>query len=217
MQATLFEASMTGSVCAHNHALKVLGASEDVLYFPHFYERPDCERYFRSFVETVVWRQDTVSLYGKKHPMPRLTAWYGDPDAVYVYSKVRNEPLPWTSDLLEIASDLYDFTGIRFNSVLLNRYRTGADSLSWHADDEPELGSAPVIASLSFGATRTFILRMKDDKAMQRAIDLEDGSLLLMKGDTQNVWRHSVPKTRRPVGERVNLTFRVIGADRSRI
>lgn len=217
MQATLFEASMTGSICAHTHAQKVLGASEDVLYFPHFYASAESERFFHAFIETVPWHQDTISFYGKNHPMPRLTAWYGDPDAVYTYSKVRNEPMRWSKELLEILADLYDFTGVRFNSVLLNRYRNGADSLSWHADDEPELGDTPVIASLSFGATRTFSMRRNDEKNTVRSIDLEDGSLTLMMGATQRLWRHSVPKTRRPVGERVNLTFRVIGADRSAI
>ena len=153
------------------------------------------------------WREESVVVYGKRHLQPRLTAWYGD--ASYTYSGLRLEPLPWTALLLEIRAAVESACGQRFNSVLLNRYRNERDSMGMHSDDEPELGSDPVIASLSYGATRTFILRHKRDKRTVR-LPLEDGSLLLMSGQLQRNWLHGINKSTRPLGERLNLTFRYI-------
>jgi len=154
------------------------------------------------------WRAESVVVYGKRHLQPRLSAWYGD--AAYTYSGLRLEPLPWSALLREIRAAVEAACGERFNSVLLNRYRDGRDSMGMHSDDEPELGPAPVIASLSYGATRPFVLRHKRDKRTLR-LPLADGNLLLMRGPTQQNWLHGINKTTRAVGERLNLTFRYIG------
>ena len=153
------------------------------------------------------WREESVVVYGKRHLQPRLTAWYGD--ASYTYSGLRLEPLPWTELLLAIRAAVESACGCRFNSVLLNRYRNGRDSMGMHSDDEPELGDDPVIASLSYGATRTFVLRHKRNKQTLR-LPLEDGSLLVMRGQLQRNWLHGINKSARPLGERINLTFRYI-------
>jgi alkylated DNA repair dioxygenase AlkB len=144
-------------------------------------------------------------------PLPRLTAWYGDPGARYHYSGIVNEPRPWTSFLNTLRERVQTCTGHAFNSVLLNLYRSGADSLSWHQDNEPELGERPVIASLSVGQVRVFQLRHTWRREVDRLdIALAHGSLLLMQGGTQAQWQHRLPKTKRPVGARINLTFRHI-------
>ena len=152
-------------------------------------------------------------MWGRRMPQPRLTAWYGDAGASYAYSGVELHPLPWTPVLLDIKARIEKTTGSSFNSVLLNYYRDHRDSVGFHSDDEPELGERPVIASLSLGAERTFILKHKKLKGMQEtpcAFAPASGSLLLMRGDTQRCWRHGVPKENRPCGPRVNLTFRKI-------
>ena len=154
-------------------------------------------------------------MFGKTVPSPRLSAWYGDPDAHYCYSGLYNEPLAWISPLSRLKETVADYTGESFNSVLANLYRNGSDGMGWHSDDEAELGPRPVIASLSLGATRRFQLQpRRGGKGNRRArsyrIELEHGSLLMMTDDLQKHWRHSVPKTRLPVGPRINLTFRRI-------
>ena len=168
--------------------------------------RPNQEVFARLLADTP-WRAETVLVYGKRHPQPRLTAWYGN--ASYTYSGLRLEPLPWTPLLLELRAAVEAACGQRFNSVLLNLYRNERDSMGMHSDDEPELGPAPVIASLSFGATRILVLRHKRDKQVLR-LPLTDGSLLLMAGATQQNWVHGINKSTRPLGTRINLTFRYI-------
>lgn len=153
------------------------------------------------------WRQDSIVLFGKAHLQPRLTAWYGD--ASYTYSGLRLDPLPWTPLLAQIRAAVEQACGRRFNSVLLNYYRNERDSMGMHSDDEPELGPEPTIASLSFGATRSFILRHKRNKRTVK-LDLHDGSLLLMSGSLQSNWLHGINKSTRLIGERINLTFRYI-------
>lgn len=166
----------------------------------------NAEIFARLLAETP-WREESVVVYGKRHLQPRLTAWYGD--APYTYSGLRLVPLPWTALLLELRAAVEAASGQRFNSVLLNRYRNERDSMGMHSDDEAELGMDPVIASLSYGATRTFILRHKRNKQTIR-LPLEDGSLLLMSGQLQRNWLHGINKSSRPLGERLNLTFRYI-------
>ncbi|MFC5510877.1 alpha-ketoglutarate-dependent dioxygenase AlkB family protein [Massilia jejuensis] len=162
---------------------------------------------FAQLLAQTPWREESVVVYGKRHLQPRLSAWYGD--ASYTYSGLRLAPLPWTALLLEIRAAVETVCGQRFNSVLLNRYRNERDSMGMHSDDEPELGAEPVIASLSYGTTRTFILRHKRNKQTLR-LPLEDGSLLLMSGQLQRHWVHGINKSTRPLGERLNLTFRYI-------
>lgn len=160
--------------------------------------------------EEIPWEQHRVRLFGREIDAPRLSYWVGDAGTVYTYSRVRYEPHPWTPALCELRDAVSILCAQRYNSVLCNRYRDGSDSMGWHSDDEPELGAQPVIASLSFGATRRFRLRRKDDPRRSFTIDLQSGDLLLMAGDTQRNYRHDLPKDKHANGERINLTFRRI-------
>jgi alkylated DNA repair dioxygenase AlkB len=167
---------------------------------------PNGEVLARLIAETA-WRNDVITVWGKQHPQPRLTAWHGE--AAYAYSGIRLEPLPFTPLQQVLRAAVEEVSGRRFNSVLLNYYRNGRDSMGMHSDNEAELGRDPAIASLSFGAARTFVLQHKVTKERLR-IDLTDGSLLLMAGSLQQNWLHGIPKISRAVGPRVNLTFRYI-------
>lgn len=184
--------------------------AEDVFYIEHFLSPDDADRYLSVLLDTVAWDHEEIVMFGKRVRMPRLTAWYGDPDAVYVYSGLKNEPIAWNAPLLELRSRVSEAAGVQFNSVLLNRYRSGNDSLSWHADDERELGPEPVIGSLSLGAPRLFVMRTKAAKQRVLELRLAHGSLLIMRGISQKRFQHAVPKEKRAHGERVNLTFRVV-------
>nr|WP_262905429.1 alpha-ketoglutarate-dependent dioxygenase AlkB [Hymenobacter nitidus] len=168
---------------------------------------------FAELEQTIAWRHESIKLFGKLVPQPRLTAWHGDPSARYSYSGLSWEPQPWTPALQALRTLVEEATQTGFNSVLLNLYRAGHDSMGWHADNEPELGPEPVIASVSLGATRRFRLKPRDPLATPHApvsLELASGSLLLMRGPTQQHWLHAVPKTTQPVGPRLNLTFRRI-------
>jgi alkylated DNA repair dioxygenase AlkB len=156
------------------------------------------------------WQHDRIKLYGKSVPLPRLSAWYGDPGKSYTYSGLTLHPHPWNDGLRTIKQAVEPAAGERFNSVLLNWYRNGEDHMSWHADDEPELGCNPVIASVNFGASRDFVLRRTDEPRQKIKIPLHHGSLLVMRGALQHHWQHSVPKRKRVTGSRFNLTFRRI-------
>lgn len=158
----------------------------------------------------IKWKQDSINLYGKTSPLPRLTAWYGDPGKSYKYSGISAAPNPWNRGLLYIKKELERIASTKFNSVLLNWYRSGEDHLGWHADDEKELGNAPIIGSVSLGETRDFILRRNDDKSQKIRIPLGNGSVLIMMGDIQRFWQHSVPKRKNVSQSRINLTFRNI-------
>ena len=182
----------------------------DVVFYPNFFPAAEVDQLLQQLIETTAWRQDTMKIYGKVTPLPRLTAWYGDPGARYIYSGIVNDPLPWTAALSEIKKLVEEISGVAFNGVLLNRYRTGKDSMGWHSDDEPEFGPNPVIASVSFGGTRNFQFRHKRRKELKASIELTHGSLLIMRGGTQENWQHQIPKTAKPVQERLNLTFRRI-------
>ena len=161
----------------------------------------------------MAWEQRAIRIFGQEIPQPRLTAWYGDAAARYTYSGLAWEPRLWTPALLALRQRIETATGAHFNSVLLNHYRHGRDSMGWHADDEPELGPAPTIASLSLGATRRFRLRPRAGLGHPPfGLDLPSGSLLLMRGPTQQHWQHALPKTARPVAARLNLTFRWVAA-----
>jgi alkylated DNA repair dioxygenase AlkB len=182
----------------------------EVLFCPNFFPEADAKRLLGELLATTEWRQEVFKLYGREMPFPRLTAWYGDEGTTYTYSGLKNIPASWTAPILEVKRAIEPACGVTFNSVLLNRYRTGRDSVTWHADDEPEFGKNPVIASVSLGATRVFKFRHKHRKELKRRVELTHGSLLIMRGGTQENWEHQIPKTDRPVGERVNLTFRAV-------
>ncbi|MDO7850785.1 alpha-ketoglutarate-dependent dioxygenase AlkB family protein [Hymenobacter convexus] len=181
----------------------------DLLFDPEFLPETEAAALLAQLTAEVAWEQRTIRLFGQEFPQPRLAAWYGDAEARYTYSGLAWEPHPWTAALRALRQRLETATGARFNSVLLNLYRDGRDSMGWHADDEPELGPAPAIASLSLGATRRFRLRPRAGLVHPPlSIDLPAGSLLLMRGATQQHWQHALPKTTRPLGPRLNLTFR---------
>jgi alkylated DNA repair dioxygenase AlkB len=158
----------------------------------------------------VMWHQDHLKMFGKLIPVPRLEAWVADEGLDYTYSGIHHDPDPWIDELVELRDLSSSHTGTRFNSVLCNLYRDGSDGVDWHADDEPEFGQMPVIASLSLGATRRFDLRRVDDHSIKVELELHHGDLVIMSGTTQTLWRHRVPKTKKPVGERINLTFRTV-------
>lgn len=171
---------------------------------------PDADALLHDVLQTTPWRQEDITLFGKRRPMPRLTCWMGD--AAYVYSGLRNDPAPWSAAVTQIRDRVETLCDTPFNGVLLNRYRDGSDSMGWHADDEASLGAAPVIASVSLGATRRmrFKKRRAEIAADDFALELEHGSVLIMRGRTQADWLHAIPKTKRPVGPRINLTFRAV-------
>lgn len=181
-------------------------------YSPCYFDKKFCDDYLAYLLAdgNINWQQDAIYMYGKTHLIPRLSAWYGDKDCPYAYSGISLMPNTWTDELLAINQVLFDVCKRRFNSVLLNHYRTGDDYISWHADDESELGANPLIASVSFGQTRRFLLRLKDNHAVKLELPLYHGSLLVMAGQIQHHWQHSIPKQKRVQGSRVNLTFRNI-------
>ena len=159
-------------------------------------------------VQHTKWRQEQIRVYGKAYLQPRFSAWYGDKS--YRYSGIQLTPMPWTTQLLEIKSRAESLSHHRFNSVLLNYYRDHNDSMGMHSDDERELGPQPVIASLTLGETRDFLLRHKTDKRLTIKLPLPAGSLLLMREDTQRNWRHGINRQKSSCGPRINLTFRNI-------
>ncbi len=170
----------------------------------------DESQIYQQLLADLQWKQDTIQMYGKPVLIPRMNAWYGDEGAGYSYSGLDLSPIAWTDSLLRLKQRVEQQLDIRFNSVLANYYRDGADSVSWHSDDEAELGVNPVIASLSFGATRRFSLRPRKQQTTPVHLDLKGGSLLVMAGETQQHWHHQIPKTSKPVAGRINLTFRRI-------
>jgi alkylated DNA repair dioxygenase AlkB len=178
---------------------------------PAWVDEATADAWLAALREEVDWRQESIVLFGRRVAMPRLTAWHGDPGCAYTYSGLRNEPRPWTPTLRVIRARVEATLGQRFNAVLLNRYRDGTDGMGWHADDEPELGPDPTVASVSLGATRTFQLKHRTRRDASRVeLELGHGALLVMRPPTQACWLHQVPKRRGRdgPGERVNLTFR---------
>jgi alkylated DNA repair dioxygenase AlkB len=204
MQTSLFDNPSQAST-----PIQIDMQDADVSFHAAWLEQAMSDILFSQLKENLAWRQDTITLYGKQHLVPRLQAWYGDPEAQYEYSGIPLVPLPWTDELLDLKKRCETVTGKRFNSVLANWYRHGQDSMGMHSDDEVQLGHQPVIASVSLGETRTLIFKHKRTKARQ-TIDLTHGSLLIMAGSTQDHWQHGINKTARDLGGRINLTFRWI-------
>lgn len=203
MQQSLFESQYD------NTPIRLDMPDADLKYFPNFVAPAEAARIMQSLQRSLDWRQEQITLFGKTHDVPRLQAWYGDKDAGYQYSNLTMRPNPWTALLLELKQKCENACNSRFNSVLANLYRHGQDGMGRHADNEPELGRQPVIASLSFGEVRNLDFYHNQSKHKKR-IPLGNGSLLVMKGDTQTNWQHSIAKTRQQQGARVNLTFRWI-------
>ena len=175
-----------------------------------FYSDIEARELFKELRATLNWQQDEIKIFGKVHLTPRLQAWYADEGKSYSYSGLKMRSNQWTPLLQAIKLNLEQRTGHEFNSVLANLYRTGQDSNGWHSDNEKELGINPVIASLSFGESRIFKLKHRKDRSQKLNIPLHNGSLLLMQGETQHNWLHTIAKTKRQIKERINLTFRYI-------
>ncbi|UOY07373.1 alpha-ketoglutarate-dependent dioxygenase AlkB [Muricauda sp. SCSIO 64092] len=184
--------------------------NSDITYYPDFLSPIKAQMYFKALKNNVAWQQDDITVFGKTYAQPRLTALYASNKKAYTYSNITMHPQVFSGELLKIKQKLERDVGIVFTTCLVNRYRDGKDSNGWHADDEKELGQNPIIASISLGEQRYFHLRHKEDKALKHKILLENGSLLLMKGETQHFWQHQIPKTAKKIGERINLTFRII-------
>lgn len=185
-------------------------ANATVHYIPRFLTTETADDYFYKLYKKTKWQQDDIKVYGKTYKQPRLTALYGEVGKSYSYSNITMHTAPFTPTLLEIKRKVEKTCHANFNIVLLNLYRYGSDSNGWHSDDEKELGPNPTIASVSLGEERKFQLRKKTDKKIRHNILLSHGSLLVMKGETQHFWQHQIPKTRKKVRPRINLTFRKI-------
>lgn len=188
----------------------IVSTDGEVVFYKSFFSIHESDRLFEELYSGTQWQQDTIQIFGKCIPLPRLTAWYGDEGKSYTYSGIEQHPEPWTPTLFFIKTRIEKIAKVKFNSVLLNLYRNGRDSVAWHSDDEPELGQNPIIGSVSFGATRRFSFRHKQIKERKVEIDLPHGSFLLMQGETQHHWRHQIAKTTKDVSPRINLTFRII-------
>jgi alkylated DNA repair dioxygenase AlkB len=179
-------------------------------YFPNLIEPFTGQQLLERFIKETPWQQQTRIMYTKEVVTPRLTAWYGDPQAYDYQSLKKTVPLTWTPELLLIKHLVEPLAGVEFNSVSLNYYRDGNDSVAWHSDKEEILGRNPVIASVSFGQVRSFDIRNKQDHKEHYSVKLEHGSFLLMKAGLQENWEHRIAKSTRPMQARVNLTFRVV-------
>ncbi len=181
----------------------------ELVYWPSLFAENTVEL-FEALMKQVAWQSETIRIAGVERLVPRLTAWYGDKEAHYRYSGVDHNPMEWIQVLKNLRTKIESVTGVQFNSALCNLYRNGQDSVAWHSDDEVELGVNPVIASVSFGAPRSFQLKHKNHPKLRHKMSLTSGSLLLMKGSTQSHWQHQVPKEPMVTESRINITFRKI-------
>lgn len=182
----------------------------DIRYFPNFLNPKKADFYFDCFQREVPWQQDDITVFGKTYAQPRLTALFGNNGRAYSYSNITMQPHEFTPALLEIKTEIETKTTAVFTTCLMNLYRDGNDSNGWHADNEKELGTNPVIASVTLGEARFFHLKHRTEKTQRHKLLLGHGSLLLMQGPTQHHWLHQIAKTKKPIGSRINLTFRVI-------
>jgi alkylated DNA repair dioxygenase AlkB len=189
---------------------RILNGGE-VWIMKNFIDAEKANWYFNRLNSVIHWKQEQITFYGKTYPVPRKTAWYGYEGFNYSYSGINCNPDPWIPELMEVKKAIEDFIPEQdFNSVLLNLYRDGNDKVSWHADDEKELGINPTIASVSFGATRYFDLKHKSDPELKTRIELSPGSLVVMTGALQHNWQHQIPVQKTVKEPRINLTFRTI-------
>ena len=201
MQQSLFDSSSTNLLPFHGESF----------LFPEFFSREEADVFFTTLKGDLNWKQEPIWMFGKQVMQPRLTALYGDPTVPYGYSGIQMLPLAFTPALAAIHDRLQQFTQNNFTHVLCNYYRDGNDSMGWHRDNEPVLGKNPTIASLTFGATRSFQMRDYATKSTKIDLALSHGSLLLMSGESQHFWEHQLPKTKKTEAPRINLTFRKLG------
>ncbi|MBA6316196.1 alpha-ketoglutarate-dependent dioxygenase AlkB family protein [Cellulophaga baltica] len=193
-----------------SEALHLNLPDSDLIYYPNFLDTRSADSYFAKLREQTPWQQDDITVFGKKYAQPRLTALYANNDKAYSYSSISMRPHVFTKELLQIKNEADTLAQTTFTTCLLNLYRDGKDSNGWHADNEKELGQNPIIASITLGEERFFHLKHRTNKNLKHKLLLEHGSLLLMKGATQHHWLHQIPKTAKPIQERINLTFRVV-------
>lgn len=187
----------------------------EVHYFGKIFPEVEAEVHFRRLMENVQWEHDEVMIFGKRIVTARKNAWYGEEEFEYTYSKITRKAKLWIPELLPLKEKVEEVTGLEFNSCLLNLYHSGEEGMSWHSDAEAELGKEPAIASVSLGAERRFVLKHKAS-GEKVELQLEPGSLLLMAGETQKFWLHSLPKSKKVKDPRINLTFRSIKKWKSR-
>lgn len=181
----------------------------ELIYRPNYVS--DDEHLFQQLQSQLNWQQPELQLFGRRHKTPRLVAFVGDSGVAYQYTGHLHTAAPWPKSLDNLRDKLGRDYGVEFNCALLNYYRNGDDSMGYHSDDEAELGSAPVVASISLGGARDFLLRSKNTEQRDpQKIMLESGSLLLMLPPTQRFWQHALPKRKRQDRPRINLTFRQI-------
>lgn len=181
----------------------------EAYYYPNFFEKNEADSIFKTLSTSIQWQQDDIKVFGKVYPQPRLTALYANNNNTYSYSNITMQPHQFTNELLTIKKKVEQITSEHFTTCLLNLYRDGQDSNGWHSDNEKELGKEPTIASVSFGEERWFHFKHKTKDLKQKML-LQHGSLLIMKGKTQENWLHQLPKTKKIQKPRINLTFRVI-------
>ncbi|MCF8320244.1 MAG: alpha-ketoglutarate-dependent dioxygenase AlkB [Flavobacterium sp.] len=193
-------------------AFEVISLSDgEILFMRNFFTPTEAKLYFDLLQNNIDWKQEEVKFYGKTYPVPRKTAWYGYEGFNYSYSGITCFPEIWTKELLEIKNAIEQFIPTEdFTSVLLNLYNNGNDKMGWHADDEKELGTNPIIASVSLGETRRFDIKHKHNKDLQFKFELTSGSLLIMRGALQHHWVHQIPAQKKVKNPRINLTFRTI-------
>ncbi len=182
----------------------------DVTYYPYFFKKEQSDDFFKTLLKTIDWQEDTIKVFGKTYLQPRLTALYANNKNPYSYSNITMHPKEFTHELFQIKEAIEKEVQTTFTSCLANLYRNGQDSNGWHSDNEKELGKQPIIASVTFGAERLFHFKHKYQSQHKMKLILNHGSILIMKGDTQKNWLHQLPKTKKVVGERINLTFRII-------
>jgi len=182
----------------------------DISYVENFFSTEESQKLFNTLLHKIPWQQDDIKVFGKVYKQPRLTALFANNSKPYSYSNITMYPHEFSKELFAIKTKVESFSQVKFTTCLANLYRDGNDSNGWHADNEKELGKNPIIASVSFGASRFFHLKHKEDKLIKKKLELQSGSLLLMKGATQHHYLHQIAKTKRQVSPRINLTFRII-------
>jgi alkylated DNA repair dioxygenase AlkB len=188
------------------------GFPHDLLdYRPQLFDEEEGRFLLQKFIAGMPWEQRKVMMYGKEVVTPRLTAWFGNPATDYSVRGEGSYPLPWTDELMMIRQRIEPLAGVSFDTVLLNYYRDGNDSVAWHTDNDGIPGRNRIVASISFGQPRVFDFRRMNDHAVKYSLLLEDGSYLLMKGEFQDKWQHRIAKSTKPLKPRVNLTFRLLG------
>jgi len=206
---TDFEIKQQSGVDKIGSSISVDSDFQDFRYFPKYLDNSSADKLLETLLERTQWEREILKIYGKSISAPRLTSWFSDPMVSYRYSGKKRFGKPFTPELFQLRQILNARLNVHFNFVLANFYRDGKDYVGWHADDEPDLGSRPLIASISLGESRRFRVRHNSRKVTE-SIDLVHGSLLIMRGQSQSHFKHCLAKTKRLVNSRINLTFRTI-------